>query len=348
MTRISLRRHYDKSLRKRTKKRLQKEGFYSFSKKRDIFRIRKWAVRQALKPGANKSELAKLLGICRQTLYNWIKRYKEGGWKALKSQSTRPKTIHRILQEHEDLILFLRKCHGLGCEKIAYDTPVSHMTVYRVLLKHKEISPQKKRRRKWRFFQRKHANSLWQIDLKNLVDNIWSISILDDHSRFLVGFQMVLGVPHVEDVASVLEKSIREYGKPREVLTDHGTQFYAVRGNLSTFDMWCVEANIYHILAGVRKPTTIGKVEAWHRILEAEFLQKNIYSDIVTMNQDIVKYVKFYNYDRLHFTYENVIFAGMEKRRKAKFFPYLRFVTHRKQQMVKLLWRRPCHSLSVK
>ena len=187
MTRKTLRDHYDKSFRKATRKRLEKEGLYHACKSRDLFKLRMWAVKEALKPSTIKSELAEVLGICRQTLYNWLNKVAQGGFEALVPKNSIPFNIHRISPEQEDLILLLRKLHGLGCEKIAYDVGVSHMTVYRVLLKHKEIAPRKKRRRKWRFFERKHANSLWQIDLKNLVDDIWCISILDDHSRFLVG-----------------------------------------------------------------------------------------------------------------------------------------------------------------
>ena len=348
MTHKRLRDNYDKSFRRRAQTSLEAEGLYHACKTRDMFKLKVWVAKETMKSRIFKTDLAKLLGVARQTLYNWINKVKQRGFEALVPQSFLPHRIARISPAQEDQILALRKLHHLGCEKIAYDVDVSHMTVYRVLVKHKEIEPRKKRRRKWKFFERKHANSLWQIDMKNIVDDVWSISVLDDHSRFIVGTRAVIGVPHVEDVCGLLDNCISRYGKPRELLTDHGTQFYAVSGNLSTFDLWCVKANIRHILAGVKKPTTIGKVEAGHRMLEHKFLARNSTESRVQLFRDLGKYIHFHNYDRPHFAYEVIEFAGMKKRRKVCFLPFLRYANHRKTQITTLLWKPICQTLSVK
>lgn len=60
-----------------------------------------------------------------------------------------------------------------------------------------------------------------------------------------------------------------EYISPiREVITDHGTQFYAnkrdSKGNAKhSFEKYCEDMGINHILARVKHPQTNGKVESW-------------------------------------------------------------------------------------
>lgn len=126
-----------------------------------------------------------------------------------------------------------------------------------------------------------------------------SISILDDHSRYLVGCKIYDHVPSKDDIIDLLEEAIANYGKPEQILTDHGTQFYANKKNglgVSTFDLWCYENGIRHILAGVRKPTTNGKVERWHRTMDDEFLK---YTDPSRVKEKLKEFLDWYNNERL-------------------------------------------------
>ena len=59
--------------------------------------------------------------------------------------------------------------------------------------------------------------------------------------------------------------------------------FKPARGGTSEFDRRCIELGIEHITASVRRPTTIGKIEAFHKAYEAEFhLFKLHWSSYVT------------------------------------------------------------------
>jgi putative transposase len=60
------------------------------------------------------------------------------------------------------------------------------------------------------------------------------IAYLDDASRFVVGYG-VFDDATTENAISVLERSINRYGKPLELLTDHGSQFYANFGEIKAF-----------------------------------------------------------------------------------------------------------------
>ena len=57
------------------------------------------------------------------------------------------------------------------------------------------------------------------------------LAYLDDASRFVVGYGVFDGST-THNAISVLDDSITRYGNPLELLTDHGSQFYANSGEV--------------------------------------------------------------------------------------------------------------------
>ena len=47
--------------------------------------IRLMAVKRVVEDGEKASEVIKSFGLCRTTIYMWLRKYKEGSYKALKS-----------------------------------------------------------------------------------------------------------------------------------------------------------------------------------------------------------------------------------------------------------------------
>jgi len=287
--------------------------------------VKLWAVKQ-YENGMAVKRIADILGVSKTSIYNWIKLYKTQGKDAFNPKSKKPKHSKKLPKELTEKILELRESTHYGCEKIAITLRnVSHMSVYRVLLSFNRIKKGKKKRRIWHYFERKHPNSLWQIDIKQIEDR-WSISILDDHSRYIVGCKIYDHVPTTDDVLDLLEKAIEEHGVPIQILTDHGAQFYVNRNDglgVSTFDLWCFEKGIHHILAGVRKPTTIGKVERWHRTMGDEFLK---YTDHSRIQEKLKEFLDWYNNRRIHFGFLEIKREdGSTKRKRITFIPAERF-----------------------
>ena len=138
--------------------------------------------------------------------------------------------------------------------------------------------------------------------------------------------------PNVDRVIETLERCFSIYGMPRQILTDHGSQFYATRGGISTFTMFCIENNIQHILASIRHPQTLGKVER-KMCLVKEYLERYGYPEIripdSDLNNIVKEFVEYHNFSRPHFTYQYWTFGDITARRKVIFIPYLRYVTHR-------------------
>jgi len=138
-------------------------------------------------------------------------------------------------------------------------------------------------------FQREHCNSLWQADFKLCNDDWWMISYLDDRSRFITGSVKIWN-PTGENAILLLDRAVKRYGAPRQILTDQGTQFKPARGGLSEFDNHCSDLGIEHITASVRRPTTCGKIEAFHKAYELE-------SHLFNQHWSFIRY---YNYTRPH------------------------------------------------
>jgi transposase InsO family protein len=69
--------------------------------------------------------------------------------------------------------------------------------------------------------------SLWQGDWKEFEFNgskKWIVAFLDDSSRLITSYR-IFDSPTTQNTIAVLNQGFREYGTPREILTDHGTQF---------------------------------------------------------------------------------------------------------------------------
>ena len=231
---------------------------------RDIAKLRRWCIRRHGE-GLPVSEICTATQTPRRTFYNWWKRYRQHGLDGLNPQPKKPRTIHRTSTELMDEIKTVRMKTGWCPHKIAgylrvQGRPVGHMTVYRTLQASGLNHPLSKLRikRTYRRWERIRSNSLWQCDLK-LVGPRWLITILDDHSRFVTGSEIYQDGT-ADNVISLFDQAINEYSKPREVLTDHGSQFWSVRKGESSFDTYCEQHGIKHILGGIGKPTTQGKL----------------------------------------------------------------------------------------
>ena len=72
------------------------------------------------------------------------------------------------------------------------------------------------------------------------------IAYLDDASRFIVGYGIFDEA--TKEVHSILDDCINRYGKPLELLTNHGSQFYAnfsgmKADGMSKFQQYLIDKN---------------------------------------------------------------------------------------------------------
>lgn len=245
--------------------------------------------------GWKVTDICKSECITRATFYNWLNRYNKYGAKGLVKKSTRPKTIYpKLSDETKKTIIEIRKRTRMNEYAIqsilsSQGIDVSHATIYKILRQNDLVNKLSKERKKRTYtsYERSHPNSMWQTDLSNWNERV-VIAYIDDHSRFITGAKAYRH-GFASNVIELFGDAINEHGKPREVLTDHGTQFYS-RTSVSDFDRFCNDNGIKHILGSICKPTTTGKIERWFGTFKAQI--ENFSS--------ISAFVKYYNYERPH------------------------------------------------
>jgi len=168
---------------------------------------------------------------------------------------------------------------------------IPHNRIHKILKNHRLASndTNKQRRRKWVKYERTHSMSLWHTDWYLIEDDRWSgkwlIAYLDDASRFIVGYG-IFDEATTENAISILDDCINRYGKPLELLTDHGSQFYANFGGMkadgmSKFQQYLIDRKINHILGRVHHPQTNGKIERFYETFQSKIQHFNSMEEFV-------------------------------------------------------------------
>ena len=206
------------------------------------------------------------LPVCIRTLKYWKKKLNDPCWQH--PQLCKPPVPQKTINhQNQDKIVELRKKTGWGALTIknVFKFECSESTIRR-LIKFKGLSRGSKienQRIHWVKWQRNHPDSLWQMDGSLLDDGYWLLPIIDDCSRYNVGIKKFKSIT-TKRVTNFLEKLIGTHGKPREILTDNGSEFGGMWKNNSQFDEWCKKQGIKHIRSRIHKPTTAGKIERFH------------------------------------------------------------------------------------
>jgi putative transposase len=97
---------------------------------------------------------------------------------------------------------------------------------------------------------------------------VYLLVLLDDFSRFIVGWRLVEETS-IDAVIGLVEEAVERYGKMEEILSDRGFVFYSWRG-INRFERYLEQARIEHTHARPHHPQTLGKVEAWNRRIGKE------------------------------------------------------------------------------
>ena len=233
--------------------------------------LKGWIIRKRL-PRRSVTEICTYAKISRDMFYRWWNRYRTEGKNGFKEKPKgRPKTAS-IDDSLKQKVVKLRQRCDWGPNKIAghlnpqrlHHRPQPSLPIIREAgLNHPINEPGKT----WgtRRFQREHDNSLLQADFKLCGDDNWMISYQDDHSRFITG-SVKNHSPTGENAILLLERAVKRYGVPEQILTDQGTQFKPARGETSEFDRHCSELGIEHITASVRMPTTRARLKLFIKL----------------------------------------------------------------------------------
>jgi|TARA_Y100000310_G_C20504466_1_gene725716 putative transposase len=235
--------------------------------------------------------------ISLRTLKYWSKKLNTGEWD-LNDKSSRPKTIHYKFSKQDRLeAIELRKKTAYSSKQIRIKLQekgiIMSESYIKQLVKGAGLSRGNKMegiRLKWVRFERDNPNSMWQLDGTQDDNGDWILPIEDDCSRYCLAIGKSKQMT-TEIVITLLEKAIAMHGKPREILTDNGSEFGGRSDWDSDFDKWCKKMGIKHIRSGIHKPTTVGKIGA---------MQQTIKRELPYCNDDLEAWRYRYNHERPH------------------------------------------------
>jgi putative transposase len=220
-----------------------------------------------------------------------------------KKPGRKPKPISK---EEKKIILETRQHHPLSAvtlEKIldSQGTHIGHNRIHKIL-KNEGLTkdePHKQRRRKWVRYERRYSNSLWHADwFEEQQEQI--ILFEDDASRLITGYG-IFPKANMKNTNQVLKQAINNYGIPKQMMTDHGTQFTSLPRETcpdpqqNMFQQLLKQYGILHIKARIKHPQSNGKVERAGQTIQQ--LRKHF------PNWD--ETVHYYNFKRPHSSLEN-------------------------------------------
>ncbi|WP_238402776.1 IS481 family transposase [Cellulomonas sp. H30R-01] len=289
------------------------------------------AVRAVLS-GVPVTEVARGVGVSRQSVHTWVARYLSGGVAGLADRPTRPRVSPaRSSREVEVVVVELRREHPrwgarrIRLELLRGDDPPwrpgegpavpavpAVATINRILLRHGLVKarPRKRPRSSFQRFERPGPMQLWGIDIVGGIELVTVtgelreakiVTGVDDHSRFCV---MAAVVEHATGRAVCLAfaRALAEHGVPEEVITDNGKQFTArfARGGEVLFDKICRNNAITHRLTAPASPSQNGKVERFHGTFRPEIGELGPFTSLAEAQDAVDAWVAHYNTERPH------------------------------------------------
>ena len=253
--------------------------------------LRRQTVEAFMKSGMSLSDFAKAWGTASEnSIRIWIRIFKEKGPQGLEKvvmkdspKKRGPSGIKDYLKaeitktkiENPQFGLrkvrdFLARFKGL---KVSPGTIKKTLDEQEIPL----VKVEKKRRRgadQIRHFERAKAMQLWQSDITSYVlarhsQRVYLTVFMDDHSRYIVAWNLQLKQTG-QFVVDCLLNGFQKFGKPEEVLTDQGRQYFTWRGK-GDFQKLLDKEGVKHVVSRSHHPQTLGKCERFWETVSKEF-----------------------------------------------------------------------------
>lgn len=268
-------------------------------------------VELANQEGANRRELCRRFGVHPTTGYKWLKRW--AAEQKLVDHSRRPLTSPgRTDGAIEQLILSIRDAHpAWGARKIARClerdgvTCPAPSTVHEVLRRNGRIVAPVGGDRARQRFEKAAPNLLWQMDFKGWVrladgSRCHPLTVLDDHSRYGLCIEACAD-ERGSTVKQRLELVFRRYGLPEAFFVDNGSPWGDSSGQRWTrLGVWLLKLDIAVLHSRPYHPQSRGKIERFHRSLNAEVLALNPLRDLTEAQCAFDAWRTTYNLERPH------------------------------------------------
>lgn len=282
--------------------------------------------------GESVYALCRELNLAVSVVYTWQRRYRAQGLEGLRAKSSRPHhQPKKTSQWLVDKILALKKDRpeiggSATSEHLARFESVnlSPNTITKIFKKHglpdgdqaaaeaayhvkgdgNRVVEQTVEAEigEWERFARENPNDMWQMDIMSFyirdAHKVHLISALDDCSRFIVSWGLFKD-QSAGNVLEVLRVALARHGAPGEVLTDQGAQFKHWNG-VTHFEKILKKLGVSHVTARPHHPQTCGKIEAFHKTIHRELIDKEFFVSQEQATEKISRFIDHYNYARPH------------------------------------------------
>jgi transposase InsO family protein len=266
------------------------------------------------------------------TVHAWVKKFRSEGATSVAPKSRRPHHQPKLTSQWiVDKILQIKKekpemgSKAMSDHLLRFESVnLSHSTIAKIFKKHGIVDGDKgaaearyrtkgddgkqfeqqveKETGEWERFCRPHPNDLWQMDIMGFyirdAHKVYLISAIDDCSRMIVGWGL-FREQTADNVLEVLRGALVRFGAPKEILTDQGAQFKHW-GGITQFEKLLRKLKVEHIKARAHHPQTCGKIEAFHKSIHRELIDKEFFVTQEQAVEKIARFVEHYNYGRAH------------------------------------------------
>ena len=240
-------------------------------------------------------------GVSRYSIYAWQRKVKRAAAGEGDSPTSGPDPKDIEAQRDREILDMWRLHPGLGPSQIANQLrrggiKVSPNTVRQVMEDAGYRPPKRKSSKHDRRYEAIRPNHIWHLDFLQRYINrasTFSLILLDDHSRFVVGHG-VDDAERADFVIATFEDAVRRHGKPEAVVHDKGSAFWAWRG-IARFTHLLVEMEIAQI-PGTKENN--GKLEVFNANLQKELFDAHRFYDLAEMKRRLSTHLRWYNQRR--------------------------------------------------
>ena len=284
-----------------------------------------------VRAGHRPGEVAKQLGVSRQTVYKWVRRFRDEGWAGLADRSSRPHRMpRRTSTETTAAIVAARRAHHAGPVRLATILGIAASTIGAVLTRAgmprladvDRLTGEllRGRRHSDRRYEREHPGDLLHVDVKKLgrvpTGGGWRVHgrseevrgrgngwdyvhvAIDDHTR--LAYAEVLPDERAGTCAGFLLRAATWFAAHgvtiRRVLTDNALSYR--RG-----DAWiaaCTQLRIDRRFIQPGRPWTNGKAERFNRTLQTEWAYATAWTGNDQRTAALDSWLEHYNTARSH------------------------------------------------
>jgi transposase InsO family protein len=284
-----------------------------------------------VRAGHRPGEVAKQLGVSRQTVYKWVRRWRAEGDAGLVDRSSRPHRMpRRTSPERVAEILAARRAHHAGPMRLAALLGIAASTIAAVL--RRAGMPRladvdrltgellRGRRHSQLRYEREHPGELLHVDVKKLGripdGGGWRIHgrseevrgygigwdyvhvAIDDHTR--LAYAEVLPDERVATCAGFLTRAAAWFAghgvQVRRVLTDNAKSYRIGKAWIAA----CAQLGITRRFIQPGRPWTNGKAERFNRTLQTEWAYATAWMTNDQRTAALDSWLEHYNTARSH------------------------------------------------